>query len=195
MSKKYWDIGTYRMRDLQGKFTSKKKVKKESFSEKLSRAFFRTVLCAFILGITYTSLLHLTIPNIPEDPSTKISIAEHMHGSVEDLKLSIIQDIKRGENGKPIVIDPPKGKYKCAEDKYSFGKYQFKPCTVIGYYKSLYGKKLTIEQAIMVALDEKKAEQLTYDIVFKAKGINNWHNTAIRLKIHKKLALLADIEN
>jgi len=104
-------------------------------------------------------------------------------------------DLAKGENGDIVTYDPPKGSYKCKEDFASFGKYQFKVCTVTGYYKKLYKQDITRKEAVLIALDETKAEKLARDIIFtQSGGINNWYNTANKYNLREQLAIIKTLE-
>ena len=73
--------------------------------------------------------------------------------------------------------------------KASIGPAQFQKKTVVHYYKTLYGKDITLKQAVEIALDRTKAAQLAGDIIFTTdKGIDNWINC------DKKLGLSAEIK-
>lgn len=52
----------------------------------------------------------------------------------------------------------------------SWGVMQFKLTTVIHYYKVLYGEVITQKQALVIALDDDKAEALASDIIFNVEG-------------------------
>lgn len=52
----------------------------------------------------------------------------------------------------------------------SWGVFQFKIPTVQFYYQKLYNKELTEMEAMLIALDEKKATKLAEDIIFKVEG-------------------------
>jgi hypothetical protein len=122
---------------------------------------------------------------------------------VEQLKWNLIDDLVKIESpkGTPLlIVDAPKGNYKCAEDKYSFGKLMFKPCTVIGVYKLYYGKTLTREEAIAIAINEEKSKELAYDMIFNTKvgdkGIDHWYNSARKNNgdLLKQLKLIKELE-
>ena len=66
--------------------------------------------------------------------------------------------------------------------------------TIIHYYKTLYSKDITKKEAVLIALDNEKAEQLASDIIFETeKGYRNWlncsnkHGLAERVKFIKGL--------
>lgn len=155
------------------------------------RKFFRgLIFWSVIIGAIILSV-RIFFPKIEYSIVEKQVIIDNLAVKREELKGKLVADLILGENGVAVKYDPPKGKYKCPEDVVSFGKYQFKVCTVIGYYKSLYGKTITKKEAILIALDDNKAGELAQDMIFKEKGgIENWFNTANKYKLREQLAVI-----
>ena len=137
------------------------------------------------VGITKLKQLTNTIYNT--------RIVEHDIGvslviKIGELKDQVVQDIKKcesagyDEDDAIVTFDPQQSKKStCSkigstnQDCYSFGTYQFKTNTVKYYYEMLHGEELTTKEALMIALDDNKAEQLTKEIVFDVQGgIFNW---------------------
>jgi len=78
----------------------------------------------------------------------------------------------------------------------SIGNYMFQRLTVIGYYKKLYNRDITMLEATLIALDEKKARQLADDIIFEKNpenkvnefaGINNWENCKYKIGLEEDI--------
>lgn len=61
----------------------------------------------------------------------------------------------------------------------SWGDYQFKVPTVQYFHQKLYGKTVSQTEAMLIALDNTKAEALLMDVVIKIPGSfpDNWTNT------------------
>lgn len=152
----------------------------------------KTIKWLCILGIiTLAIYIYLSGHIKYQAPETQTVFIDNLSIKVNDLKNKLIADLKEGENGDIVTYDPPKGKYLCKEDFASFGKYQFKVCTVKGYYKKLYNKDITKKEAVLIALDDIKAEELARDIIFKEKGgINNWYNTANKYNLREQLSII-----
>jgi hypothetical protein len=111
---------------------------------------------------------------------------------IDELKNGVVKDLQGCESAgykedDGIIIFDSNG-------KASIGTLQFQKKTVIYYYKTLYGEDITSKEAVLIALDNVKAEKLTRDIIFKTdKGLANWkictvkHNLESRVKLIKAL--------
>lgn len=128
---------------------------------------------------------------------------DRLEVKVEQLKWNLIEDLIKYESpkGTPLlIVDAPKGSYKCAEDKYSFGKLMFKPCTVTGVYKLYYNKTINREEAIAIAINEEKSKEMAYDMIFNTKkgdkGKEHWHNSFLKNggDLTRQLKLIKDLE-
>lgn len=124
-------------------------------------------------------------------PDTK----EKAEAMIADLKVKILATLKNGESrGYNVAVgelfyvnDSQKARTAiCAQklirrplDCDSWGRYQFKVPTVQFYSKKLYGKEVSQIDAMLIALDEQKAEALAYDIIIKVEGSikNEWEKT------------------
>ena len=127
-------------------------------------------------------------------PVTKFVQAEDtMAAKVETMKWELVHNIQtheaagHTEDDGIIIFDTNK--------EMSIGTYQYQKKTVIYYYKSLYGKDITPKEAVLIALDDEKAEQLTYDVLFKTeKGWSNWFNASKKYDIPAKIAVIKELE-
>lgn len=159
------------------------------------RKFFRRV-CLIALGVVLVVIMGTVIREM--FPVYKVQekqvILDNLTIKIDQLKGEIIADIKKGECGHYtdddgiIIFDSNK--------KASIGCYQFQKSTVIYYYKKLYGQDITGREAVLIALDDKKASQLTYDIVFgELEGWRNWFNTGKKYNIKERLEIIRNLEN
>lgn len=197
MSKTHYAIGKYH-RNKRGEYVSGSWFKR--FWEGTKMWTLRAVILSVaVLLVAQTS--RAFFPKL-EYVSEQVVI-DNLGPKIEQLKWKVIADIKSGESNNAkeqdaiITYDPPvdTSNLRCKKDILSFGNYQYKVCTVISYYKVLYGKKITQKEAILIALDDKLAGQLTYDIVFNSpkgdKAEDHWYNTARSPKYNIKGQLLA----
>lgn len=77
----------------------------------------------------------------------------------------------------------------------SIGTYQFQKKTVIYYYKTLYGKDITGKEAVLIALDDEKANQLASDVIFKTdNGLSNWYNCTKKYGLQGRLSIIKELE-
>lgn len=166
-------------RDVYGKFSPSK------FKERMKVLRNIVIVAALVLvGITYTSF--------KVSRATSIQ-SENFEAKVEALKDKLVEDIRNcersiyNESDAPIILDTNK--------KMSIGTFMYQKTTVQHYYKTLYGQKITPKEATLIALDENKARELTYDIIFKdSKGIANWHNCAVKVGGYDRVKLIKELQ-
>ena len=98
-----------------------------------------------------------------------------LQDKVKQFKQELLTELKEcetpgyTEDDAPIILDSNK--------EMSIGRYMFQIKTVQWYAEKIYGDKLTRKQAVELALDEKRAEQLAHDIIFTtSSGLKDWHN-------------------
>lgn len=172
------------------------------------RMFFRKVFIMTVaLGIIYIAVQfgRAYYPVIKYQSIINTAEAEQidtLRNKVEALKWEVIDGIKAHESKgydeddglityDPLQSNPSKTKKK---DIASIGSFQLKQTTIIYYYKKLYNEDITMKEAVLIALDDQKARQLAYDIVFKADGINNWLNYANKQTTKSKLSIIKELE-
>lgn len=167
------------------------------------RMFFRKLLIAsFLIGMIVGSykLGKQTVEG--ELALAKESTETIFIEKVDKLKNDVVDEIQKCESmgykeDDAIIIfdDNSKGTLK-GKDKASLGTLQFKKSTVQHYYKTLYGETITAKEAMLIALDDEKAEALAKDIIFKTKnGYSNWLNCSNKLGIKSKVELVKQLEN
>lgn len=154
------------------------------------RTFFRKlfILGAFIGIIALAFQIGRYAFPLTEDAPTGPTIEQ----KIETMKWEIVHTIRdteragHEEDDGIIIYDTNK--------KMSIGTYQYQKDTVIYYYKKLYGKDITPKEAVLIALDDKLAGQLTYDVIFKEpKGWANWYNTSKKHGLEGRIAAIKEI--
>lgn len=117
---------------------------------------------------------------------------DNLTPKIEELKDSIVEDIrncersKYNENDGIIIFD--------SNNEASIGTFQYQRKTVQHYYNTLYKQKITPKEAILIALDEAKARQLTKDIIFKdSKGWKNWYNCGVKINAEGRLQTINEL--
>jgi len=130
----------------------------------------------------------ITIDNSDKNFAQKI---DSLQNSVVE-QIHVCEKQNYSESDGLVTYDPTEAMYQKNIGKHhfintgelSFGTYQFKQSTVIYYYKTLYNKVITGKEAILIALDDKLAGDLTKDILFKTKdGWKNWINCSNSLNL------------
>ena len=167
----------------------------------VKRALILAVIIGVVIGIakTYQTMYPKTVyKEVQVDVSDK-KFAE----KIDSLEKSVVEAVHSCErqNYKEsdglVMYDPTTAQHEKNMKKFnagtraivdtgelSFGTYAFKKSTVIYYYKTLYKQDITGKEAILIALDDNKAGQLTQDILFKTKdGYTNWINCSTKLSL------------
>ena len=160
-----------------------------------------------ILGLMFVlSWIGYNIYTNPTPPIRKAQAEEiaigKINNKIADLKKSVVEEIYNCERHiyseddglikfDPLVSNPKK---TAPKNIASIGTLQFKQTTIIGYYKSLYGKDITMKEAALIALDDEKAKALAEDIIFKADGWGNWENCGIKHGIKAKVSIIKQLE-
>lgn len=181
----------------------------EVFKYRVRKFFRKVILLAILFLIFYVAgqfikayypvLKYEAIEEVKAQEIEKDTLKE----KIETLKWEVVDGIKNHESMgydeddglityDPLVSNPKKTTKK---DIPSIGTYQFKQTTVQFYYKKLYGKDITMKEAILIALDDSQAKQLAYDIVWKDNGLSNWRNYANKESTKVKLSIINKLQN
>lgn len=126
-------------------------------------------------------------------------ILDNLIAKINELKGNLVKDIKTCESGGYkesdglITFDPHKTNKSVAPA--SIGSYQWKVASVKYYYNLLYGKTITGKEAILIALDDEKAGELTSDVIFKTdNGLSNWINCSNKVGGKARLEVIKQLE-
>lgn len=160
------------------------------------------VICVIYVAVQFGRAYYPVIKYQSVINTAEAEQIDTLKDKVETLKWEVIDGIKAHESKgyneddglivyDPLQSNPSKTKKK---DIASIGSFQMKQTTIIYYYKKLYNEDITMKEAVLIALDDQKARQLTYDIVFKANGINNWLNYANKQTTKSKLSTIKELE-
>lgn len=126
-----------------------------------------------------------------------------LKAKIESLKWEVVDTINTCEKHiydeddglitfDPLVSNPAKTAKKNVP---SIGTLQWKQSTIQGYMKSIHGKDITMKEAALIALDDKQARQLAYDVIFTTdKGYRNWLNCSTKHNIADKVELIKQLE-
>jgi hypothetical protein len=187
-------IGTYRpdkkgnyRRDGEGRFT------KSGFERFWDGVKFWTKFSAVALVVTM--LIGGTARAFfPKTEYVKEEVmVDNLTPKIAELKTKVVDDIQKceskgyKENDGIIIFD--------SNSEASIGTMQFQRKTVIHYYKTLYGKTITPKEAILIALDDEKAEALAHDIIFKdSKGVGNWYNCSKKIDAQGRISTIKALQ-
>ena len=172
-------------RDYEGKFTNFKRKCRSIF-----RGFVKLSIVAFAGYAVYVAggifqPRSIAVENIVE--------IDNLTPKIEELKGKLVADIQKcesaghKENDGIIIFD--------SNNEASIGTLQFQRKTVQHYYKTLYGKTITPKEAVLIALDDEKAEQLAHDIIFKdIKGVSNWYNCANKTDAQGRIKIIKELQ-
>lgn len=126
-------------------------------------------------------------------------ILDNLTEKINQLKGSLVNDIRQcesngyNEDDGLITFDPHKTNKSIAPA--SIGLYQWKVASIKYYYKTLYNKDITNKNAVLIALDEQKSNELTSDVIFKTdKGLDNWINCSNKINAKSRLEVIKQLE-
>lgn len=168
------------------------------FKRKVSKFFKKLFLVVVFVSITVAvfKMGEFVNKDVVVSTSSPVMI-DSLKIKVESLKQEVVAQIKKGETMTAseedalITFDPYQKKTR---GEASIGSYQYKVKTVQHYYKKLYNQVITPKEAVLIALDDDKAQKLTYDVVFKADGLSNWLNTSKKFDLKTKVAIIKSLE-
>ena len=175
------------------KFRGNQHVKKYTFAQKFMSGVESVALYSVLTLAVVASVVMIT----KGTDSAKASsvVVDNLSGKVEELRwqvVSTIKDCERIDHTKDdglITYDPSKTNKKV--EPPSIGLFQYKITTVQYYYKKIYGKVITRTEAVIIALDDEKSTQLTYDIIFKSgAGTKDWVTCGNRKAVQDTLLTL-----
>ncbi len=161
------------------------------------------IMAIMIISAMYAVIYQYNHPKIVTNTVTVDNSDKNFAQKIDSLEKSVVEavhaceKINYTENDGLVTYDPTDvlhaknmvlfnagKKHFVNKGEFSFGTYQYKQTTVIYYYKTLYNKVITGKEAILIALDDEKAGQLTQDILFKTKdGWTNWKNCSNSLNL------------
>ena len=176
------------------------------FASKLEVAKYKTA--KFLRKLTQYILLTLVISGIsiglfmyyfPNRVIVSQVTTDNLKPKIAEIQQEAINKLKQCESGGAsedigLITFDPHATNKSVESA-SLGSFQYKKSTVIHYYKTLYNKDITGKEAILIALDDDKAEQLTKDIIFTTeKGFSNWILCSNKIKMQETLLVLSKLK-
>lgn len=157
------------------------------------RQFFRKVLQVLTIGgVTGGALYIAFISGQFSAPShVQAEKVDNLPAKIEVLKEEVLKDLSTGceiKGFKPedgVIIFDTNG-------KASIGAFMFQKSTVVHYYKVLYQKDITGQEAVAIANDHERAKQLASDIIFTHKnGVGkDWVNCDKKLGLTAKVNLI-----
>lgn len=138
-------------------------------------------------------VLRYFFPTIIYKTESKDVVVDTLKWKVDELKSGVLADLKQCESGG---AKESAGIVKFDSNGVaSIGSFQFQVKTVQHYYKTLYQQDITGKDAVIIALDEARAESLAKDIIFSdANGIRNWLNCANKLGLRSRVNTIALLE-
>lgn len=165
------------------------------------------LLIGFTLGVYFWGLpvnikteTKVIEKKVVVDNSLKNKIESLKHGILEDLRTAEVQGYEHMD--AIIVFDPLKKDLESCRRVggvklhcYSFGHFNFKIETVKYYYGKFYNKTLTDKEAMDIALDNDKAYDLAYKVIFdEVGGIYNWINSGKKINAVERIELIRELE-
>ena len=120
-------------------------------------------------------------------------LVDNLGKKVTELKAEIVETLRQcessghSEDDGIIVFD--------SNGQASIGNWQFQKKTVIHYYQKLYGLAITQKEAVLIALDDKKAATLTEKILFEVEnGQDEWYNCSKKLGLKTWIEIIKKLQ-
>ena len=184
---KHYAVGTYK-RNSKGEFVTGSWFKRMWVSVK----WWSAVITLGLVGIMIVGQTARAF--FPKTEYVKEQVlVDNLAPKIDELKSNLVEAIQKceskghKESDGIIIFD--------SNSEASIGTLQFQRKTVQYYYKHLYGKTITAKEAVLIALDDEKAEQLAHDIIFKdSKGVNNWYNCANSINAKGQLTVIKTLQ-
>lgn len=104
--------------------------------------------------------------------NTEAEIKANQAQSKKDI-LNKLAQIESGNGQKRKILD--------TNGRYSLGLYHFQAHTVKDLYKRYYGKKITTQEAVAIAQDDKLSTQLAHDAIFVKGEKFHWKISLCKL--------------
>lgn len=165
----------------------------EHYSKKwLIRTAFALLLATVASQAVWTYMKMFQIPEvIAEHIITKkpdrleVKIAELKQDVLN--KLSACESYGTKEPEAAIILD--------SNSAMSIGKFMFQIKTIQYYVKKFEDRDITRREAIELAINGERAENLAERIIFEdSKGINNWVNCNKKLGLDKEISLIKKLQ-
>jgi hypothetical protein len=171
------------VRDSEGKFTS--------FRKMIWRA------CEYVLSALFIILfvgLYLGSKTEPLTYVAQASVIDSFPAKIEKLKDEVVNDLSKCESGGHsgddgiIIFD--------SNAKASIGVMQFQKNTVKHYVKVLYGKDITGQEAVELAINPVEAKKLAKAIIFETTNGSHkdWVNCTNKLGLKAKVEIIKQLE-
>lgn len=160
---------------------------------RMTRIFRVVFLVAFLAGLSVGSFKIGSEFFGKPVYAEKIVLTDSLGKKIEELKRGVVADIQKCESAGHkeddgiIIFD--------SNEKASIGTMQWQKASVIHYYKKLYKQDITSKEAVLIALDDKRAESLAYDVIFTEKeGWRNWFNCGVKIEVKRTLDIISKLE-
>lgn len=168
-------------------------------------ALFSAVIVSggYILSVAFEDTMHYkTISDThaqEEEQKTRKEIKDKIQ-SQKDIIVTSINDCERAgrtEDDALITFDPHKTNKKV--EAPSLGTFQYKITTVQYYVKKLYNRDISRKEATLLALDDKRARELTEAILFNPtqdtkKELGNWYNCTNKHKLKDNVNIINELK-
>lgn len=147
--------------------------------------FFLVLLPILICSVFYYILFQTYnyIENTKEQIRKDAWEVGYMQGQIDQEEIIKQEKVSKVEDDKKAILkqlaklESVNGKYRKILDsnnRYSLGLYHWQAHSVQDAYKRYYGKKITLPEAVEIALNDELATQLTHDAIFVKNEKFHW---------------------
>lgn len=153
-----------------------------------------TGVVALLLGHPYLiQVLTATTTVTAENKTVTVEI-DRTPESIDELKTDVVAELEACESGgypadKGIIIFD-------TNNKASIGVLQMQKNHVIHFQKTLYGKDITGQEAVVIAITPTLARALAKRVLFEVEdGWKEWYNCGKKLDLGIKIGYIQQLEN
>ena len=119
---------------------------------------------------------------------------EMLARKINRLKDALVNDLAAKCETKGVK-DPDGAIIFDSNNEASLGAWMFQRKTVKHYVSVFDGRAIENAEAIAIAIDHDKAFALAKKIIFEdKKGVENWHNCAVRLSLYERVDMIKQLE-
>lgn len=171
-------------RDIKGQYASKRYGR----ISKIVLLLFVAVVGVFIF------LGQIWLPkNLVEATNTEVITIDRTPEKIEAAKVATVAMLETCESAGHtpeegiVILD--------TNNKMSFGVLQLQKDHIKNFYKKLYGKEVSGQEAVIIAITPEMARSLTKDVLFQVEdGWREWYNCGIKLELKGRIELIEELE-
>jgi hypothetical protein len=173
----------------------------EVFKFKVKRFVRKVILTLTLFGVLagVIAIVRYAYPMVVVQTVSEEVVIDNLGPKIAELKGGLIKDLWDNERAGHTEVDAlvtidPNPNHKEVEI-LSYGTCQFKIPTMQDDYFRYYGKKLTRQEAMKVAMSDNQCKEVMEKVVFGEKdGWSQWYNSGLKVNAKGRLAVIRELE-